>query len=326
MTRLGIGLIGSGQHGSRYARHIVTDLPDLRLVGLARRNLEAGRAQGEELGCRVFADYRELAADPAVDALVAVVPPMLHADIVQAAAESKRALLLEKPAAPNLEAALRMLQVARAASIPVMVAQTLRYNEVVRAIVDALPRLGAIHALRLSQRFEPSRPGWIDDPSLAGGGIVLHTGVHSFDLVRFLSGMEADRVSCEMSAVRTTRTEDNFGAVVRLDGGRALASVAGSRATASRSGPIEVTGEHGQISGDHVLGTAHLLEGRKATPLSLPAPLPTVREILSDFADALRRGRPMPIPLEEGLRAVALAHACYESSRSGAPAAVPSID
>jgi predicted dehydrogenase len=298
----------------------------MRLVGLARRNVEAGRALANQFGCLAFADYRELAAHPDVEALIAVVPPMLHGDIVQTAADSKRALLLEKPAAPDLEAGMRMLQSARRAAIPVMVAQTLRYSEVVRAILEARPRIGAIHALRLSQRFEPSRPGWIDDPAQAGGGIVLHTGVHSFDLVRYLSGMEADRVSCELSAVKTKQTEDNFSAVICLDGGKALATVAGSRATASRSGPIELAGEHGQIIGDHVLGTVQFVQGRTATPLPLPSALPTVREILHDFADALRAGRPMPIPLEEGLRAIALAQACYESSRTGAAAAVARVD
>jgi predicted dehydrogenase len=326
VTQLGIGLIGVGQHGIRYARHITADVPEMRLVGLARRNLDAGRALAQELGCRAFADYRELAAHPDVDALIAVVPPTLHDDIVRAAAESGRALLLEKPAAPSLETGLRMLQSVRQAAIPVMVAQTLRYSEVVHAILEARPRIGAIHALRLSQRFEPSRPGWIDDPTQAGGGIILHTDVHSFDLVRLFSGMEGDRVSCERSAVKTTRTEDNFCALIRLDGGKALATVAGSRATASRSGPIELAGEGGQIVGDHVLGTVHIIEGRKVTPVSLRTPLPTVREVLRDFAGALLGGRPMPIPLEEGLRAVALAHACYESSRNGVAVAVPPIE
>jgi predicted dehydrogenase len=138
--------------------------------------------------------------------------------------------------------------------------------------------------------------------------------------------MEGDRVSCELAAVKTKRTEDNFSAVIRLDGGKALATVAGSRATGSRSGPIEIAGERGQLIGDHVLGKVEIIEGRTATPIALPAPLPTVREILHDFADALLAGRPMPIPLEEGLRAVALAHACYESSRTGAAVAVPPIE
>jgi hypothetical protein len=66
------------------------------------------------------------------------------------------------------------------------------YSEVVRTILDARPRIGAIHALRLSQRFEPRarvgrrschRRRWHH----------LHTGVHSFDLMRFLSGMDGSR-------------------------------------------------------------------------------------------------------------------------------------
>jgi predicted dehydrogenase len=325
VKRLGIGLIGVGQHGSRYARHIVDDFPELRLVGLARRNSEAARAQAADLRCLAFDSFRELAAHPDVEALIAVVPPVLHESIVEAAASSKRALLLEKPAAPSVDAGMRMLAAARRAGISVMVAQTLRYNEIVRAVVEARDDLGAIHALRLSQRFEPSRPGWIDDPAMAGGGIVLHTGVHSFDLVRVLSGMEADRVGCEIASVRTKRTEDNFTAAVRLNGGAALASVAGSRATASRTGPIELAGERGTIVADHVLGFAQMVQGRVTTPIAVAAPIPTVREALRDFVTALLAGRPVPIPLEEGLRAVALAEACYVSSRSGTAVSVATI-
>ena len=59
----------------------------------------------------------------------------------------------------------------------------------------------------------------------------------------------------------------------------------------------------------------------QATPLQLPPPVPTVREALRAFAEALRQGAPMPISLEEGLRAVALAEACYRSS--AAQTAVP---
>jgi predicted dehydrogenase len=326
VARIGVGLIGVGQHGIRYARHIAADAPELKLVAIARRTIDAARPLAEELGCRVFSDYRELIAHPSVEMVIAVVPATLHLPIVEAAAAHKRTLLLEKPAAINLDDGRRMLQVARAAGIRVMVAQTLRYSEVVRTMLDARPRIGAVHALRLSQRFEPSRPGWIDDPSISGGGIVLHTGVHSFDLMRLFSGLEPDRVSCEIAVVKTARTEDNFSAVVRLDGGKALANVAGSRATASRSGPIELAGERGQLIGDHVLGTVLLVEGRNATPLPVPPTLPTVREIVRDFARVVSRDLPIPIPLEEGLRAVAVSQACYESARCGTAAAVERID
>jgi predicted dehydrogenase len=185
--------------------------------------------------------------------------------------------------------------------------------------------IAPLHALRLSQRFEPSRPGWIDDPAIAGGGMTLHTGVHVFDLARLLTGMEAERVSCEMAKVGTAHTEDNFAAVIRFGGGAVLAAIAGSRATASRSGAIEVAGERGLLIADHVLNTAAVVHGSVATPLPVPPPAPTVLEVLRAFTAALHAGSPMPIPLEEGLRAVAIADACYRSATSGRAVAVAQV-
>ena len=326
MARLGIGLIGVGKHGSRYARHIVQDLPALRLVAVARRNFALAERQAAEFGCRAYGDYRELIAAPDVDAIVVVVPPTFHPEVIEAAAAQRKPALLEKPAAPSVAHGRRMLLAVRAAGIPLMVAHTLRYNGVVRALIDASPQIGRVHAVRIAQHFEPSRPGWIDDPAIAGGGITLHTGVHSFDLMRLLTSLEADQVSCEMTSVGTAHTEDNFSAVIRLGGGAALAAVAGSRATASRSGAIEVVGARGQLIADHVLNTAQIVRGATITRLEVAPPVATVCEVLSDFASTLQKGLPMPVPLEEGLRAVAIAEACYRAARSGHVESVEPVD
>jgi len=318
MSRIGIGLIGVGKHGLRYATHITRDLSaELRLVAIARRDRAAARLQAAEFGCKMYDDYRELIAAPDVDAIIVVVPPTAHPPIMEAAAAARRPVLLEKPAAANVTDGQRILRAVRAAGIPVMVAQTVRYASVVGLLLQERETIGRLHALRLSQRFEPSRPGWIDDPAVAGGGMTLHTGVHVFDLARLLTGLEADRVSCEMTKVGTARTEDNFAAVIRLGGGAVLAAITGSRATASRSGAIEMAGERGQLVADHVFNSASIVRGAVSTPLIVPPPVPTVLEVLRDFTRALRSRNPMPIPLEEGLRAVAIADACYRSAESG---------
>ena len=325
MSQIGVGLIGVGKHGVRYATHISRDLPELRLVAIARRDAGAARRQAGEFGCRAYTDYRELIAAPDVEVVVIVVPPTLHGEIVSAAAAARKAIVLEKPAAVSVADGRRILAATRAGGVPVMVTQTVRYTSVARVLLAARERIGPIHSIRLSQRFEPSRPGWIDDPSVAGGGMTLHTGVHCFDLLRVLSSMEADRVSCEMTRVGTTRTEDNFTAVIRLGGGAALACVAGSRATASRCAAIEIAGRDGQLIGDHVFNTAAIVHGLVPAPLDVPPPVPTVIEMLRDFTTALRRGDPMPITLEEGLRAVAIAEACYRSAASGRAEPVPPV-
>jgi len=296
----------------------------MRLAAIWRRDADSLRRQACDYGCAAYADFRELIAASDVDAVVVVVPPTLHREVVCAAAAMGKAVLLEKPAAPNLVDGRAMLEAVRRERIPVLVGQTLRFNSVVRAIKAARHRVGTIHAIRLSQRFESSRPGWLDDPSISGGGVVLHTGIHSFDLLRHLTDGEVDRVFCETAAVRTERTEDNFVATLRFAGGGCLGSVAGSRATESRTGAIEIAGELGQLVGDHVRGEVHFVRGTSVEPIDVEAAVPTVREVLEAFS-AVLDGAESPIPLEEGLRAVALVRACYEAVERGEPVGVESI-
>ena len=320
-----VGLIGVGKHGRRYAQHIREDVPALQLVALARRDAAKAAALAAEFGCRAYTDFRELVAAPDIDAVIVVVPPTLHRDVVAAATEHRRAILLEKPAAVNLAVGRELLASTRRAGVPIMVAQTLRYNAVVRAIRSALPTIGTIHSVRVSQRFEPSSLDWIDTPATSGGGMILHTGVHMFDLIRLLTGLEAARVSCEMTRVVTRNTEDNFSAVIAMEGGGMLASAVGSRATQSRCGSIEIAGARAQLAGDHVLRRAYRIEGTTMTPLEIPPSTQTIPEVLHDFADALSGGRPMPISLAEGLRAVAIAEACYRAGAAGRAIEVEAI-
>lgn len=320
-----IGLIGLGKHGVRYARHITGELPDLHLTAIARRDagrLDAARA----FGAVAFTDYRTMIAEAGLDALIAVVPPTLHLDIVRAAAAAGLPLLLEKPAAPTLADGRAMLAVLRQQPIPVMVAQTLRYNAVVRAMLAARARVGRVRSLSFTQRFEPSPLDWLDDPLRSGGGMTLHTGVHAFDLCRLLSGLEVDRVTCQMQAIRTRQTEDNVAVTLELGGGAALATVACARVAGGRNGHVEVAGEGGTLVGDHVLGTAALVVGAAVEPLPVAPGVATVREVVRDFVAALRAGAPPPIPLAEGLRAVAIVDACYASARGGGAAPVAALE
>jgi len=321
-----IGLIGVGKHGARYARHIRQDLPGVELAAIARRDATKTAASARELGVHGFSDYRELIERGDVDAVVAVVPPSLHLDIVTCAAHAGVPLLIEKPAAPSLVVGRAMGAVLRTHPIPLMVAQTLRYNAVVRALQLACERVAPLRSLTFTQRFEPSSLGWLDDPSMSGGGTVLHTGVHAFDLLRLFTGLAPESVTCQMESVHTRRTEDNFVATVRLAGGAALATVTCARTAGARNGHIELAGERGTLVGEHVLHRAVQVRGTTVEPLPLGESVPTVREVLRDFVAALRGGAPPPIALQDGLRAVAVADACYAAARSGQVVAVQEID
>jgi predicted dehydrogenase len=321
-----IGLIGLGKHGARYARHLREDFPDLTLAAVARRDPEQLARAAGELGAAPYTDYRAMLAEAGLDAVIVVVPPTLHVEIVSCAAAAGVAVLLEKPAAPSLAAGRELAAVLRRHPVPLMVAQTLRYNAVVRALRGALDTIGPVRAMSFTQRFEPSRLGWLDDPTVSGGGIVLHTGVHGFDLMRWLSGLDADAITCQRASIHTRRTEDNFVATVSLGGGAALATVSCSRSAGARNGTIEIAGERATLLGDHVLNRAHRVVGTAIEPLPITGPNATVAEAVRDFVAALRAGGPLPITLDDGLRAVALADACAAAAASGRTVRVESVN
>jgi predicted dehydrogenase len=316
-----IGLIGLGKHGQRYAHHIRQDFPELTLSAICRKDPARLSQDVAATGAAGFVDHAEMLRSGLCDAVVAVVPPHLNLDIVTRCREREIPLLLEKPAAANLEDAMRMHAVASDGAVPVMVAQTLRYNGAVRALRSRLDEIGAITSVSMTQRFEPSRLAWLDDPRQSGAGVALHTGVHCFDLIHHLTGMRAGRVTAQVASLKTRRTEDCCAATLELDDG-VLATVSLARTTRGRTGHIEIAGEEATLAGDHVLNRAHVVRGREATELDCGEPVPTVREILADFVGSLENETPVPVPLRCGLDAVAVASACLESARRAEAVAV----
>jgi predicted dehydrogenase len=236
---------------------------------------------------------------------------------VHLATTLRKPLLVEKPLATTGEEARAVVRRLRTAGVPCLMAHTLRWNSVVRAVRERLAALGPLQALWLSQRFEPSPVGWLDDPAVSGGGMLLHTGVHSFDLVRHLTGHEIVRVWCRVARARTVRTEDNFMALLELDGAATLVGASGCRSTAGRSGLIDAAGTTGQLVADHQLGFAYAVRVSERTDLALPEPEPTVREALRSFARLILDDEPPPATLEDGAAAVLVAEACRRSAEGG---------
>ncbi len=318
MEKVRFGLVGLGVHGSRYARHLAAgEVAGARLGMICRRDREQGEAIARDLGVPFTDDYRRVLSEPSLDAVALAVPCDLHPVLVPEALAAGKAVLVEKPLAPDAPSARRILAAAAARSAPpAMVAQTLRFNAVVREIRERSRDLGPLRFLSLSQRFEPSPRGWLDSP--AAGGILRNTGIHGFDLARYLTGLEVERVICVEARQEGARMEDTFAAVLSLQGG-ILAAVDNARTTASRSGRIEWVGEQGQLAGDHVHHVLEEIRAREALEVELPAPVPTVRECLAAFTAAVLGETPVPVPLLEGVRGVEIVDACRLSAQTGLP-------
>ena len=317
MSSIGIGLIGLGRHGSRYATHLLNDsIPRAHLTAVCRRNRDEGASFADRHGLRFHEDYRQLIADPAVHAVVVVTPPALTPQICLEAVRARKAILIEKPLACTGRSAKEMAEAAEAAGVPLMTAQTLRFDGAVLALQAELPKAGRCRYMMLTNRIEPKVDGAAEARHYGGRGVLLEIGIHLIDLVRFLAREEVSEVRCEMErpapdvpevrALVTFRTPSQLSGVLDV-----------SRVSAGRAARVEWIGEDGQMIADwthHRL--TRVLVGGKIEERSVDSN-PTVLAALRAFADALGRGSAMPITGRDGQRAVEIADACYESAESG---------
>ena len=326
MSTIRFGLIGLGIHGQRYARHIMQDINGAELYAVCRQDPAQGEAFARTHNVRYYREYLDLLNDPQVDAVVVVTPPVLHERICTTAVLAGKPVLVEKPLAHNTREGINIVEAVARSGTLLMVSQTLRFNSVVRTLEHHLDELGPIHTISINQRLEPSEREWSDNFAAAGGGVILHTGVHIFDLVRFFSGDEVRRVYCETDRIMYEELEDSFVATLRLRKSKIRCVVDAARYTEGRSGRIELVGERGQLVGDHVHGYGLLIRGRQPVPLDVPAAVNTVEESLKAFVQTLLHDEEPPISAVDGLLTLEIAEACYHSASSGASVELESHD
>ena len=316
MTPLGIGLIGLGRHGMRYVRHLSGASLGARLAAVCRRDAGQGRAVASRHGAMYFQDYADLIACPDVGAIVVVTPPSCYLPICLAAVKAGKPLLIEKPLGCTAADAREIVRAAGAAGVPLMTAHTLRFDRAVLALKSQLESVGSRRYLVLTNRVEP-RPEVVRDPVDYGGrGVLLEIGVHQLDLIRFLTGEEVAEVRCEVDRPAPEAGELRALATLRTTGGLPCI-VDVSRVTGGRVSRAEWVGADGQLAADWVHHRVRRVSGGNVATEREVEDVPTVEEVLRAFVGALASGAPMPVTGVDGLRAVEIAEACYESARAG---------
>jgi predicted dehydrogenase len=189
---LNIGIIGvsgiAGAHLGAYDR-----LPEAARVVALCDTIPEKAAQRAEQGVTAYTDYRDLLADPAVDAVSVCTPTFLHSAISAAALRAGKHVLCEKPMALSTAECDVMLAAAAESGRVLMVAHCLRFwpeYQVLKSLVDSgdYGRVQAASFVRLGGLPKWSAGGWMRD-STRSGGAILDLHIHDADYVTFLLGL-----------------------------------------------------------------------------------------------------------------------------------------
>ncbi len=322
-----VGLAGTGSMGHDHAAAYAT-IPEATVTAVLGRDPARTAEFAAAIGARPHTDLEVMLATEELDVLDCCLPTPLHRPAVEQAAGYGCAVICEKPLALNLEDARAMIAATRAAGVPFLVAQVVRFFPEYRALAAAL-REGQIgkpvSLTMLRQSFYPTgRDGWFRDQAQSGG-VFLDFMIHDFDWALHHLG-PAGRV---------------YARLVQRQEPRAFAQ--GMATVRHRSGAIsQITGTWGhpgafttmvELAGDGGLLRHHSAE---SAPLSMlvpagaeaPGSVPSAkgaasedpyRTQLAHFMEVIAgRATPLVEP-EQSLAAMALALAARESAATGKP-------
>jgi predicted dehydrogenase len=106
-----VGIIGCGNISRRYVEGM-RRFAQLEIVGCADLVPELAQALAADSGIRAYADIDELLADPNIDIVVNITPPIAHATVTEQAVAAGKHVYVEKPIAATVADAQHMLEAA----------------------------------------------------------------------------------------------------------------------------------------------------------------------------------------------------------------------
>ena len=194
MEYLRCAVVGLGTFGSFHAR-VWSELPYTRLAAVCDRDAARAAALGAQYGVPWYTDHRALLAQCSCEAVSVATPDHLHRQVAVDAARAGKHVLVEKPLATSREDVNAIVQAAKQNGVRVMCDLHNRVNPPFALARQRIAggELGEVRSLYMRMNDACSVAtemlSWAKESS-----ILWFVGVHSLDLLCFLSGSRPRKV------------------------------------------------------------------------------------------------------------------------------------
>jgi predicted dehydrogenase len=322
-------------HGLREAKDYA------RIVAVCDRDAAVAEKTAGELGAKPYTDYRELLADPAVQAVDVPLPHHLHYPVARAALEAGKHVLLEKPMAPTGKECAELGALARSRGLTLSVAENTPFVTAYIA-VRSLLQTGALGKPRLIRTLiSGSEIARLNDVSswkgrIAGtiGGAIFDAGPHSFYLLKWLFG-EIDSVQAIANkVVEVSEVEDNAVVAGKMRSGAFFTTEYTFTAEIPWGERLEIYGSEGSVIVDQLMNPPALHYRHKNDIAGVPIgavdytpdrvehdptgwKFKSIAAGVGAFAKAVAEGTPPPVDPVDGAYAIRVVEAAYASIKAG---------
>jgi predicted dehydrogenase len=173
-------------------------------------------AAGEILGlepARRFTQLADALAAVEADGLIDVTPAPCHNTTTTAAIHAGLHVLVEKPISDTMEAAIAMVRAARDANRTLMVTQQYRYQDQPRLLrrLIAEGAIGEIDHIICEFQIHGLLAGWRKNMRHP---FLMDMAIHHFDLIRYLTGSNAEQVTAKTWNPKVSNTQGDMCAFV----------------------------------------------------------------------------------------------------------------
>ena len=282
---------------------------------------------------RIYSTMDSVLDDPEVDAVSICSPNTSHFNALKLAIKSGKNILIEKPIVTTLKHCNIITNLLRKTDLKVMVGHTNRFfpcNLSLKSVLES----GRIGDPKIINTFDymPGRiegqkmPSWIKMKKVSGGGVFMTDLIHTVDKISWFMDSHIKKVSSPMLSnfITNKNVEDAGIAVLWLENGSVATCVHGCPSPGTYDMSTKIIGTKGEIS----LKFAEELKvyKKKISTINYPHKGNLLAHFkvgffaeIDEFVKSINENRVPKVSYKEGIRAVRVILALYESFKTKRP-------
>ena len=347
-----LGIIGIGNQGSGYARHLTQDgwCPEIKLTAIADKNPArvewAKKTLPEDIAC--FGDAIEMLDSGLIDACIVSIPHYEHPKYVMECMKRGIHVMCEKPAGVYTKAVRAMNEAAAHSKAKFGMMFNQRTDCIYRKMREIVQsgKMGRIRRTNwiITNWYRPQAyydsGAWRATWSGEGGGVLLNQCPHNLDLWQWICGMpKTVTAHLYYGKWHDIEVEDDVTAFVEYENG-ATGCFITTTGDAPGTNRFEITLDGGKLlaeNGKLYMTELEMFEPEfsKTNKISFAAPRGKTIEVETDgqspqhvgvlnrFAAAILRDEPLVARGEEGIFGLTISNAMHLSSWLGKTVEIP---
>jgi predicted dehydrogenase len=298
------------------------------VTAIASRDPRKARAATDRLDiAHAYGSYEELLEDSGIEAVYNPLPNHLHVPWSIKAAEAGKHVLCEKPIGLTAAEVHQLLDVRKRTGMQIGEAFMVRLHPqwlTARQLVEA-GRIGELRLVSGHFSYFKRDPANIRNRVDCGGGALMDVGCYTVNLSRFLFQEEPTEVVALLERDPELQIDRLTSVLMHFPSGQANFSCATQLVPYQR---MHIHGTTGRIEIEVPFNAPPdrptrimLDDGRDVLGKGIETmefPIVNQYTIQGDrFSEAIRRGTPMPVPLEDSITNMAVLDAIFRSARNG---------